>query len=208
MEGEVIIIMVAAEVVIMVTTVADTRITITGVVVITIIEIIIIIIISNGNQRRYTHAATMDNDEKIETVTTGAFPIVHEERHVFTPVVVKTPEADGKQKLQVNAMRTYNKIRSVNLTKLKGGSQVCAHCLINGKSVLAIIDTGAEMSLLRKSISDELNFTVKPAEFDLMSLSNMAVETFGEATTRVSFTNDKKRHPCTGEIFGCARCHF
>ena len=59
--------------------------------------------------------------------------------------------------------------------------------------MLAIIDTGAEMSLLRKSIADDLRLTLKESKFDLMSLSNMAIETFGEVDTRVEFAEGRKQ---------------
>ena len=137
------------------------------------------------------HSGTGGPNEHEERTVGQPFPIVHPEREGNIPVITTT-ETEAKTQVKVSAGKVYNKINTVNLTRSKGGSQVCAHCVVNGKTILAIIDTGAEMSLLRKSISDELKLTLKEAKFDLMSLSNMAVETFGVVDTRAQFMDDKE----------------
>ena len=153
----------------------------------TITIIITIIAIQN---KRYAHSGIMEHNE-VEGETVGKpFPIVHPERAENVPVI-QTTVTEEKHQIRASAGRIYNKINTVNLTKLKGGSQICTHCTVGGKTILAVIDTGAEMSLLRKSISDELKFTLKEAKFDLMSLSNMAIETFGVVDTRVQFIDNK-----------------
>ena len=145
-----------------------------------------------NNTTRYNYAANVGN---VEQPTVGKpFAIHHPDREANIPLIrAGDNQNDKRDVFRASAGRTvYNKIQTVNLNKGKGGSQISTYCTIAGKTVLAIIDTGAEMSLIRKSIADNLKLTIKEAKFDLMSLSNMAVETFGVADTRVQFEEGHK----------------
>ena len=118
--------------------------------------------------------------------------------------VLSSPASDSKheqkEQKQARASRVQNRIRQLNLRHGPGASQVAVQCNIGGKDVLAVVDTGAEVSLIRRSIVKELNIKMKDADYDLISLSNIAMETHGVINTRVRFNEGKNEFNAQGLI--------
>ena len=128
--------------------------------------------------------------------------VVHPERRKNMPVLPARDENkhDEKEQKRARASRVHNKVCQLNLRHGPGASQVAVQCNIGGKDVLAVVDTGAEVSLIRRSIVQELNIKMKEANYDLISLSNLAMETHGVIDTRVRFNEGKVEFNAQGLI--------
>jgi hypothetical protein len=65
---------------------------------------------------------------------------------------------------------------------------MAVQCNIGGRDVLAVIDTGAEISLIRRSIVDSMKIKTRESDYDLITLSNVTMDTYGVVDCRVKFS--------------------
>ena len=140
---------------------------------------------SNSNSSKSSSSSSSSSSGPRE----NAIRLTHPERAEY---IACLPAPDGdkggpKEGKAIQAARVHNKVCQLNLRHGAGASQVAVHCNIGGKDVLAVVDTGAEVSLIRRSIVSALKIKTREADFDLISLSNIAMETYGILDSRVKF---------------------